>query len=224
MTTDELERHLRGSLREMLDRELGPHPAWTESPAARRAAELDRSRRRWPLRMLAVAAVIGAAAAGAVLLAGAPKEPAENPVLLARGSVVLKDWGPVEFEATRADSNVTGRLTVGLEDGTPADPDKGFVGVDFQCGRTTDDGLVAIGGYSTDGAGLTFRVHEKGTLFALVFRRGSPIAMQLWAGTLVNMPSTQTTDCLAYLDAWLPEARLGVPEPREVRRTVELGP
>jgi hypothetical protein len=60
MTTNELERELRGALRETLDAELGPDPAWAESPAARRAAALDRSRRRWPLRLLAVAAVIGA--------------------------------------------------------------------------------------------------------------------------------------------------------------------
>jgi dipeptidyl aminopeptidase/acylaminoacyl peptidase len=75
MTTNELERELRTGLRETLDAELGPDPTWAESPAARRAAALDRSRRRWPLRVLAVAAVIGAAG-GAALLAGAPRQPA----------------------------------------------------------------------------------------------------------------------------------------------------
>ena len=150
--------------------------------------------------------------------------PSPSPTLLARGSFAHMDWGPVEFEATREGSNVTGRMTIGLEDGTPADPEKGFVGVDFQCGRTTEDGLMAIGGYSTDGAGLTFRVHEEGTLFALVLRRGSPINGQLWGGTLENMPSTQTTDCLAYLDAWLPVARLNDPMLHELRGTVEFGP
>lgn len=77
MTTDELERRLRSALRETLDRELGPHPAWTNAPAARRVAEVER--RRWPLRVLralAVAAVIGAAG-GAALLAGALNQPAE---------------------------------------------------------------------------------------------------------------------------------------------------
>jgi Tol biopolymer transport system component len=70
MTTEELERHLKRALREKLDREHGPDPTWAESPAARRAAELDRSRPRWPLRALAVAAMIGAGAA-AGLIAGA---------------------------------------------------------------------------------------------------------------------------------------------------------
>jgi Tol biopolymer transport system component len=76
MTTDELERQLRSALRETLDHELGPHLAWAASPAAQRAAELDRRRRRWPLRVLAVAALIGAGGAAA-LLAGAPNQPAE---------------------------------------------------------------------------------------------------------------------------------------------------
>jgi len=75
MKTDELERQLRSALRETLDQEAGPDPAWAESPAARRVAALDRNRRRWPLRLLAVAAVIGAAG-GAALLAGAPHQPA----------------------------------------------------------------------------------------------------------------------------------------------------
>jgi len=75
MKTDDLERQLRSALRETLDQEAGPDPAWAESPAARRVAALDRNRRRWPLRLLAVAAVIGAAG-GAALLTGAPHQPA----------------------------------------------------------------------------------------------------------------------------------------------------
>jgi Tol biopolymer transport system component len=74
MKTDELERQLRGALRETLDRELGPDPAWAESPAAVRVAQLDRSRRRWPLRVLAIAALIGAGG-GAALLAGTLRPP-----------------------------------------------------------------------------------------------------------------------------------------------------
>lgn len=71
MNADEqLRRQLRSVLRETLDRELGPDPLWPESPAARRVAELDRrGRRRWPLRVLAVAALIGAGG-GAALLGG----------------------------------------------------------------------------------------------------------------------------------------------------------
>ena len=75
MQTESLERTLRDALRETLDRELGPDSAWTGSPAARRVADLER-RRRWPLRVLAVAALIGAGG-GAALLAGAPNQSAE---------------------------------------------------------------------------------------------------------------------------------------------------
>jgi len=72
MNTDELERQLRGALRETLDRELGLDPAWAESPAAVRVAQLDR-RRRWPLRVLAIAALI-TIGVGSALLLGAPDD------------------------------------------------------------------------------------------------------------------------------------------------------
>jgi Tol biopolymer transport system component len=77
MTTDELERQLRVALRETFDREQGPNPTWADSPAARRTAEFDRNRRRWSLRLLAVAAVLGAAG-GAALLAGVARQPADH--------------------------------------------------------------------------------------------------------------------------------------------------
>ena len=73
MHTESLERALRDALRETLDAELGPDPRWTSSPAGRRVAELER-RRRWPMRALAVAAVI-TAAGGLALLAGALNQP-----------------------------------------------------------------------------------------------------------------------------------------------------
>jgi Tol biopolymer transport system component len=91
MNTDEkLERQLRSILRETLDRELGPDPAWPESPAARRVAELDRRerRRRWPLRVLAVAALIGAGG-GAALLGGRLTPPPEVTLDAANGWIAF---------------------------------------------------------------------------------------------------------------------------------------
>jgi Tol biopolymer transport system component len=70
MSDHELERVLRGTLRETLDHQVGPHPLWAGSPAARRVADERRSRGRLPLRLLAVAALI-AAGGGAALLGGA---------------------------------------------------------------------------------------------------------------------------------------------------------
>jgi hypothetical protein len=77
MTDHDFEQQVRANLREALDRELGPDPTWAESPAARRVAEVERrSRRRWPLRALAVAALIGAGG-GAALLGGRLNPPPE---------------------------------------------------------------------------------------------------------------------------------------------------
>ena len=74
-TDSDLDRQVRRLLREGLNHEVGPDPTWAESPAARRVAERERrARYRWPLRMLAVAALIGAVG-GAALLSGAPTSP-----------------------------------------------------------------------------------------------------------------------------------------------------
>ena len=78
MTDHDFEQQVRAKLREALDRELGPDPTWAESPAVRRVAEVERrSRRRWPLRALAVAALIGAGG-GAALLGGRLVPPPEE--------------------------------------------------------------------------------------------------------------------------------------------------
>ncbi len=73
-TDSDLDRQLHRLLREGLNHELGPDPTWAESPAARRVAERERrARYRWPLRILAVAALIGAVG-GAALLSGGPPD------------------------------------------------------------------------------------------------------------------------------------------------------
>ena len=80
MTDHDFERQVRANLRETLDRELGPDPTWAESPAARRVAEMERRRRRrWPMRVLAVAALIGALAVLRPCSAGAGRPAAGDP-------------------------------------------------------------------------------------------------------------------------------------------------
>jgi Tol biopolymer transport system component len=90
MTTDQdFERQVRGILRDTLDRELGPDPVWADSPAARRAADQERkARRRWPLRLLAVAAVMGAVGGGA-MLAGALAERPDTSGVAENGWIAL---------------------------------------------------------------------------------------------------------------------------------------
>lgn len=125
------------------------------------------------------------------------------PPLLAKGTFVQKDWGPVEFEANRAGSSVTGHLTVGADAVTPPDPEQGYLTVEFECARTTEDGLTMIGGRVTGGAGVRFAGWPEGTLAAVVLKPGSPVRTAVWVGTLVNFPRAAATDCMAYLDAWL---------------------
>jgi len=75
MKTDhDLESRVRLALHDALDREAGPDPTWAPSPAAQRVERDPRRRIRWPMRFLAVAALL-AAVGGAALLAGALREP-----------------------------------------------------------------------------------------------------------------------------------------------------
>jgi polyhydroxybutyrate depolymerase len=64
-------------VRQTLDRALGRDPAWADSRAAQRAAELDRGRRRWLFPVLAVALIGGGGAAA--LLVEAPNQPSSGP-------------------------------------------------------------------------------------------------------------------------------------------------
>lgn len=153
-----------------------------------------------------------AAAAAAVLVvvivgyqflpgrSGPGATPAPAPSLIARGSFVEHDWGLVEFEAIREGSSVTGRMTL-------AERDDGFgpITVDLRCTLATDDGLVMIGGYVTVGN----QFFEPGTPAWIALQRGSPDRASVNYGSQMDVPATQTTDCLAYLDAWLQHYRRG---------------
>ena len=179
----------------------------------------------------AAATVLAVAAVGYNMLpgigigiVGPGATPAPSPALLARGSFVIRDWDTVEFEATREGPSVTGRMTVGLDEGT-----SDFLEVDLQCARTTVDGLIMIGGY-TDGAGGRFAGVPEGTLAAIALKRGSPVEAQISAGSGPHWPTTQTGDCVAYLDAWLAWSRTsaagrgGYWLRDDIEGTVEFGP
>ena len=77
MKTDyDLDRQVRRIVREALDSEFGPDPTWADAPAARRIRDIERLRRRlrWPLRTLAVAALL-AVGGGGLVLSGALDRP-----------------------------------------------------------------------------------------------------------------------------------------------------
>jgi len=144
-------------------------------------------------------AVIGYTLAPAFGITG----PGAGPSLLAKGNFVQKDWGPVEFQANREGAGVTGRATVGADASTPPDPEQGYLTVEFDCARTTEDGLTMIGGHVTGGAGVRFAGWPEGTRAAVVLKPGSPVRTAVWVGAVLNFPGTETTDCAAYLDAWV---------------------
>ena len=128
------------------------------------------------LRVAAVIAlaVIGSTAAiftfgpGGSGFGGTSATPSPSPALLARGNFVTNVGEVVELEATREGSSVTGRMTVTAEgqNGPYA-----FT-VDLQCARTTEDGLIMIGGVTTDSTGRN--APQEGTWAGIVLERGSP--------------------------------------------------
>lgn len=154
------------------------------------------------LRVAAVIALAAIASMAAIYtfgpgrfgISGPGASPSPSPSLIARGRFVEHDWGLVEFEAIREGSSVTGRMTL-------AEREDGFgpITVDLRCTRTADDGLVMIGGYITTGN----QALEPGTPAWIALQRGSPDRASIAYGSLTDVPATQTTDCLAYLDAWL---------------------
>lgn len=152
--------------------------------------------------VIALAAIVSTAAIftfgpGGSGIGGTGASPSPSPSLIARGSFVEHDTGLVEFEAIREGSSVTGRMTAAWDDGF------GPFTVDLRCMRATDDGLVMIGGYVTIGN----QPHEPGTPAWIALQRGSPDRASVLFGSLIGVPGTRTTDCLAYLDASLQEYR-----------------
>jgi dipeptidyl aminopeptidase/acylaminoacyl peptidase len=78
-TPTPLEERLRSGLAATLNGTDGPNPVWQESPARVRALREQAHRRRWRVRLLAVAALLvigGAAGVGAFLLQSRQPEPA----------------------------------------------------------------------------------------------------------------------------------------------------
>lgn len=145
------------------------------------------------------------------------ESPSPSPALLARGNFVTNVGEVVELEATREGSSVTGRMTVSAEG---RNGPYGFT-VDLQCARESEDGLVMIGGVTTDSTGQ--EAPQEGTWAGIVLERGSPVGASTWpAGGRVAGGS-----CLAFLDGQDMRERSTHPggdwtDP--IEGTVELGP
>jgi len=146
---------------------------------------------------------------------GATTSPSPSPKLLARGDFFMGDDRAIQLEASGQGSSVTGRMTVSDQVSDP-EIDAVFT-VELQCTRTTADGVLMIGGITTEGNGVS----PEGAWAAIVLEPGSPVN-----GYVLSQrggPASNAASCLAYLDEKVP-VRGGFPGLTPVEGTLELGP
>ena len=145
----------------------------------------------------AAAAIIAAAILGVRFIpemVGGPPDPTPTPVTLASGSFTadLSDWGQaLDIEATRVGDDVSGTLEVSGPEGAFA--------LDLECSRTTDDGLLVIGGAVTES---TNEVASQAVYGAIFFAPGTPTRTILHLDVVPDDPASSPAEsCSAYVDA-----------------------
>jgi hypothetical protein len=170
--------------------------------------------RRFPVMTNAVRIAVAAVAAVAIAILGIsllPKSgvggpsatatplPAASSAPLAVGSFA-SHGGNIQLDATGDGSNVTGSMTYTDVGGA----DLGDFTVDLACTRTTDSGLILIGGPVTDSAPkdpttTSDQYAAKGSNVAIVLQRGSPVKAVFW----FEHPDPHEPSCPAFLDTIL---------------------
>ena len=138
-----------------------------------------------------------------------PIAPSPSPTLLAAGTFGAQGFAVV-LDAAGGASSVTGSMNV-------TEGSRNFT-VDLECTRTTDAGLIWIGGDVTESANWSDA--PKGTRAAIVFKRGTPVQ----AVFVFQMDDPRSASCQAFFDDMI---AIGVqPEPalEPIVGTVELGP
>jgi hypothetical protein len=136
-------------------------------------------------------------------------EPSPSPTVLARGD--FTSHGVVaQIDATGGGDDVAGTLTVS---DSSADAT-----VDLECARTTDDGLIEIGGLVTESTFDDF--FPQGRRVAVIFQPGSPVKA-VWRVALVAEPVDPS--CQALFETM---DEPGADDPRQglepIEGTVEL--
>ena len=142
--------------------------------------------------------------------------PSASPAPIAIGSFISRG-AQTELNATGEGSNVTGTLTVSDSSG---DAPGGFT-VDLGCTRTTDSGLILIGGLVTESTNFDEYAPE-GTRVAIVFQRGAPVTSLFW----FEQPDPPAATCAGFLDG-IPDvgdSRLKPSDLEPIEGTVELRP
>jgi hypothetical protein len=154
---------------------------------------------------------------------GGDATPTPVPVTLASGSfsAPLGEFGEaVNIEAVRTGDDVSGTMEISNPAGG-----EGAYSVDVQSARTTDDGVLLIGGEVTESTYEEFI--EDGAYVVLMFAPGTPVRM-LWA---VDVFATEEVpapaeSCSAYVDTLLgdPELVQGIRDfGRPIEGDLELG-
>jgi hypothetical protein len=190
-------------------------------------AEIDKTRQRafigpWRIssmnRFLAIAAaaaavlvvvVVGSQLFGSPTNVGGGGEATPTPqptsstpveVTLASGSftVPLGEFGEaVDIEAVRTGDDVSGTMEISNPVGG-----EGAYSVDVQCARTTDDGILLIGGEVTESTYQEFI--EDGAYVVIVLAPGTPVRM-LWAADVLvadEVPAPAES-CSAFVETML---------------------
>jgi len=180
-------------------------PAWRTSPM-----------NTYAKLIAAAAAVLVVAAVGYQFLprsggiGGQPTiAPSPSPTLLALGTFRAKG-AAVVLDATGGASSVTGSMIV-------TDVSRNF-NVDLECTRTTDAGLIWIGGDVTESANWSDA--PKGTRAAIVFKRGTPVQ----AVFIFQMDDPRSASCQAFFDDMIAIGGEPVGALEPIEGTVELGP
>ena len=188
---------------------------------SRRFAQVN----RLVLATTATAAVLVVAVLGYNLLPGvsgpggqtsAPTVPPPSPAQLAVGSFI-SHGAQIELNATGEGSNVTGSMTAVDVGGA----EQGSFTVDLGCTRTTDSGLIMIGGPVTDSTNYD-QFAPKGSNVAIVLQRGSPVKAFIHP----ELPNPHAASCAVFLetvpDEGDPEFESSSLEP--IEGTIELRP
>ena len=152
-----------------------------------------------------------------------PTSPTPVAVTLASGSfsAPLGEFGEAfNIEAVRTGDDVSGTMEISNSAGG-----EGAYSVDVQCARTTDDGVLLIGGEVTESTYEEFI--EDGAYVVLMLAPGTPVRM-LWAADVLvtdEVPAPAES-CSAFVDTLLGDSQIvqGIRDQgRPIEGELELG-